>query len=43
MSDKEIKDKILENFIKVLRDRDGGKFDDIFSYADIYEIVTQTK
>ena len=43
MSDIEIKDKILESFIKTLKERDGGKFDDIFSYDDIYKIVTQTK
>jgi hypothetical protein len=43
MDEKEIKDKILENFIQVLRERNGGKFDDVFSYDDIYKIITKSK
>ena len=35
-----IKNKLLEDFIKVLKERDAGKFDEVFSYDDIYKIIT---
>lgn len=35
-----IKNKLLHDFIKVLKERDPGKFDEVFSYDDIYKIIT---
>lgn len=35
-----IKNKLLDDFIKVLKERDAGRFDEVFSYDDIYKIIT---
>jgi len=35
-----IKNKLLEDFIKVLKERDAGRFAEVFSYDDIYKIIT---
>jgi hypothetical protein len=43
MNESEIKTKILEKFIEILKEREGGKFDDIFSYDDIYKTIFNTK
>ena len=37
-----IKNHLLDEFIKVLEERGSSKFDDIFSYDDIYKIVSGT-
>jgi hypothetical protein len=36
-----IKNKLLDDFIKVLKERDAGKFEEVFSYDDIYKIITR--
>jgi|APGre2960657404_1045060.scaffolds.fasta_scaffold317186_2 hypothetical protein len=43
MSEQEIKAKLLDKFIEILKEREGGKFDDIFSYDDIYKTIFNTK
>ena len=42
-SEGEIKAKLLDKFIEILKEREGGKFDDIFSYDDIYKTIFNTK
>ena len=34
-----IKDKLLDNFIALMKYKDAGKFDKVFSYDDVYKII----
>lgn len=35
-----IKDKLLDDFISGMKARDADKFEEVFSYDDIYKIIT---